>query len=143
MNKVHLACLFGALFCLSGCNRVPYELAPVHGTVMIENKPFAQGSVVFSPIAKGEEARVGKVGYGRLQPDGRYRLSCYGKDDGAVVGDHWVTIINLDEDNMPEGIPEFASIRVPEQKTVVAGKDNEINISLTKAEVRKYREDDR
>ncbi len=143
MGKRWFGCMFAVLLSMSGCNRPPYDLAPVHGTVTIENEPFAQGSVVFAPIAKGEETRIGKVAAGRLQPDGKYRLSCYRKDDGAVVGEHWVTIINLDEDNMPKGIPEFASIRVPEKKVVSAGKDNEINISLTKAEVRKYREDDR
>jgi hypothetical protein len=128
---------------VAGCNRSPYELAPVSGRVTINDKPLFQGSVVFSPVAKGEEANAGKAATGRLQEDGTYRLTTYNKFDGAIVGEHWVTIINLDEENLPEGVPEYARIRVPERKVVAAGQENEINILLTRDEVRKYREDDR
>jgi len=133
----------GWLLIVSGCGRTPYEVAPVSGFVTIDNKPLYQGSIVFAPVAKGEDANAGKVASGRVQPDGKYRLSTYEENDGAIVGEHWVTIINLDEENLPEGVPEFARIRVPNKKVVESGKDNQIDISLTREEVRKYREDDR
>jgi hypothetical protein len=128
---------------LAGCNSSRYEVAPVHGLVKLNDKPFPQGSIVFSPVAKGEDANPGKPGTAKIQEDGTYRLSTFSKDDGAVLGEHWVTIIAHDEDNLPDGVPEFARIQVPEKKTVTAGKDNQIDISLSREEIRKYREDDR
>jgi hypothetical protein len=62
-------------------------------------------------------------------------------NDGAVVGEHWVTILNVGED-LPDGVPEFARVTLPERVTVVSGKDNEIDIKPSRDIVRKYREDD-
>jgi hypothetical protein len=138
------ACIGVISLCvLGGCNGSPYEVAPVRGLVKLNDAPFPQGSIVFSPIAQGEDANPGKPGTAKIQPDGSYQLSTFSKGDGAVVGEHWVTIINHDEDNMPDGVPEFARIQVPEKKMVAAGKDNQIDIVLSREEIRKYREDDR
>jgi hypothetical protein len=140
---------FAGLSCLTlavafgGCNHSPYEVAPVRGIVKLNGKAFPQGGVMFAPIAKGESAIAGKPGVGRIQADGSYQLTTFEKNDGAIVGEHWVTIINHDEDNMPDGVPEFARIQVPEKKIVEAGKENQIDISLSREEIRKYREDDR
>jgi hypothetical protein len=98
---------------------------------------------MFSPVAKGDSVNAGKAAVGRIQPDGTYTLTTFEDADGAIVGEHWVTIVNHDEDNMPKGVPEFARIQVPEKKVVVAGQDNQIDISLSRDDVRKYREDDR
>jgi hypothetical protein len=133
-----------AMLCvLSGCGQSSYELAPVLGRVMLNGAPFPQGGVMFAPVAKGDTTNAGKHAVGRIQPDGSFQLTTFETNDGAIVGEHWVTIINHDEDNMPDGVPEFARIQVPEKKVVVAGKDNQIDISLTREEIRKYREDDR
>ncbi len=126
---------------VAGCNRSPYELAPVHGTVTVEGTPLFQGKVLFSPIAKGDNVNPGRPAFGKLQSDGTYRLTTFKKNDGAVVGEHWVTIINVEED-LPDGVPEFARVTVPARIVVVAGKDNQIDITLTKPDIRKYREDD-
>jgi hypothetical protein len=98
---------------------------------------------MFAPIAAGESAISGMPGVALILADGSYHLTTFQKNDGAIVGEHWVTIINHDEDNMPDGVPEFARIQVPEKKVVEAGKENQIDIDLTREEIRKYREDDR
>jgi hypothetical protein len=115
----------------------------VRGKVLLSNKPLPQGAIMFAPLAQGENASAGKAGVGRIQEDGTYTLTTYEKGDGAVVGEHWVTIVNHDEDNLPDGVPEFARIQVPEKKVVVAGKENQIDITLSSDEIKKYREDDR
>jgi hypothetical protein len=140
LNVILHLLLIGSMI---GCNRSPYDVAPVSGTVMLNDRPFPQGSVTFAPIAKGESPNVGRPGVGRIQPDGSFRISTFATNDGAIVGEHWVTIINHDEDNMPDGIPEFARIQVPEKKVVAAGKDNQFDIHLSRDEIIKYREDDR
>ena len=128
---------------VSGCGESPYVVAPVRGKVLLNNKPLPNAGIMFAPIAKGESANAGKIAVGRIQEDGAYELSTYGKADGAVVGEHWVTIVNHDEDNLPDDVPSFARIQVPEKKIVVAGKENQIDITLSSAEIKKYREDDR
>jgi hypothetical protein len=128
---------------LSGCGGPDYEVAPVRGIVKLNDKTLQQGGIMFSPVAKGDTANVGRAATGRLQPDGTYTLTTFEKGDGAIVGEHWVTIVNHDEDNLPDGVPEFARIQVPEKKVVVSGKENQIDIILSRDDVKKYSEDDR
>ena len=125
---------------LPACNRSTLELAPVHGKVMIDSKPLFQGKVMFAPVAKGDSVRPGKPAWGNIQPDGTFRLTTLKKDDGAVVGEHWVTIMNSDE-KLPKGVPEFARLIVPKKATVAANNDNEINFAFSSSDVKKLAED--
>ena len=143
MAKLSLPLTLVALCTFCGCGGSPYEVAPVRGVVTLNDKPFTQGGVMFAPLAKDDDANSGKSAVGRIQADGTYTLTTFEKNDGAVVGEHWVTIVNHDEDNVPKGVPEFARIQVPEKKVVAAGKENQIDITPTRDEIRKYREDDR
>jgi hypothetical protein len=129
------------LLLAAGCNGGHFELAPVHGTVTVDDIPLAGCNVRFAPIAKGDDVHPGKPAYGRIQTDGKYRLTTRQANDGAVVGEHWVTIMNV-QDDLPDGVPEFGRITVPEKATVISGQENEVNIKLTKEVVRKHREDD-
>lgn len=143
MVKTSWTLLVTAFCFLCGCGGSPYEVAPVHGVVKLNDTVLPQGGIMFSPVAKGESINPGKAAVGTIQSDGTYTLTTFRDQDGAIVGEHWVTIVNTDEENLPDGVPEFARIQVPEKKVVVAGKKNQIDISLTRDEVRKYREDDR
>ena len=126
---------------LAGCGKESFDLAPVHGNVSVDGKPLFQGKVMFAPTAKGER-NPGKPAWGDIASDGGFRLTTFKKDDGAVVGDHWVTIINSDEE-LPEDVSEFARIMLPKTVSVTAGKDNQIDIKTTSEIIEKYREDDR
>jgi hypothetical protein len=128
------------LLVLMGCGQ-PHELAPVHGTVTVDDVPLFQGSVVFTPVARPEGGHPGRVAVGRINADGQFRLRTYDKDDGAIVGEHWAMVINTEEE-LPDGVPEFARVMAPNKFTVEPDMDNEIDIKFTKAEVRKHREDD-
>jgi hypothetical protein len=125
---------------LPGCNRSSFELAPVHGRVTIDNKPLFQGKVMFAPVAKGNGVNPGKPAWGNIQPDGTFRLTTYKNDDGAIVGEHLVTIMNSDE-KLPTGVPAFARLIVPKKATVVANNDNEINFTFAGSDVKKFAED--
>jgi hypothetical protein len=74
-------------FLISGCgsNR---DLAKVVGTITFDGKPLSGATVTFQPVS-GQ-----RVGMGKTNSDGRYALSTYGVDDGTVVGDHRVTVVN-------------------------------------------------
>jgi hypothetical protein len=128
-----------------GCGKSPYELAPVAGAVQIDGKPFTEGKVMFAPIAVGEDRKAGRAAFGRLAADGSYSLGTYEPDDGAVVGDHWVTIIRIKPESgepthppAPPGQRQFTRIGVPRKVTVVAGQGNRIDIRLTRQEVNRF-----
>ena len=143
----------GAAACLmavvsAGCQRSPYELAPVHGTVTIDGRPVSQAKVMFAPVENAENAaNPGKPAFGLLRENGSYKLTTYENDDGAVVGKHWVTLVNLTRKaekqqlvvrRAPNIVPTFTRLTVPQQVTVAAGQENQIDIKLSAKEVAQY-----
>jgi hypothetical protein len=119
-------------------------LAQVSGKVTIDGRPFAEGKVMFAPLAKGEDRKSGRAAFGRLSADGSFTLSTYEQDDGAVVGEHWVTLIHIKPElaggSPPQrsGAPAFDRLAVPRKVTVVAGQENRIDIQLTGSEVAQF-----
>jgi hypothetical protein len=140
-NLIYAHCLI-AISMVTGCADSSFDVAPVHGKVTADGKPLFQGKVMFAPVSKGDVANPGKPAWSKINEDGTYRLTTFKTDDGAVVGEHWVTVINSEED-LPEDVPEFARLMLPERRTVVAGKDNQHDIALTSAIIEANREDDR
>jgi hypothetical protein len=64
--------------------------------VFADGKPLAGGRVEFSPVqnALGPPARA------QIQPDGSFRLGTYRPDDGAVEGEHRVSVMPPLPDNL-------------------------------------------
>jgi hypothetical protein len=132
-------CLF------NGCSRSPYELAPVEGVVTIDNQPMTGAKVMFAPVARGENRNSGKPAFGVLSTDGTFKLTTYREDDGAVVGDHWVTIIRV-EPNGHNGATTgsnptnatFNRLSVPTKVNVQAGQQNHVSIKLTAVDVKRF-----
>lgn len=129
-----------------GCGRSSYELAPVRGTVTIDGVPLSQAKVMFAPVEVGDNPNPGKPAFGILQDDGSFALTTYEQDDGAVVGEHWVTIIKLDGNsgaatlvsNQPRNVPTFTRLTVPQKVTVIPGQENQIDLKLTTQDVARY-----
>jgi hypothetical protein len=124
----------------AGCSKSEFDLAPVAGRVTIDGQPFTQGKVMFAPIASGESREAGKPALGRLGPDGSFILGTYEPDDGAVVGEHWVTVIyNKPKDGAAAAPPPgFSRVSVPQKVIVAAGQENRIDVALTGDEIKKY-----
>jgi hypothetical protein len=61
-------------------------------------------------------------------------------DDGAIVGDHWVTVIyNKPKDgNAAAPPPGFSRVTAPQKVSVAAGQDNRIDVALTREMIAKY-----
>ena len=134
---------------ISGCNSPPYEVAVVKGVVKFDGKPLTEGSVTFSPLASGENKKVGKPAFADLMPDGSFTLSTYSLFDGAVVGIHRASIsTGADEsytyDEKGNRVPvvtdvPFGHVSIFNRKfEVKAGEENEFTIELTKEYVAKY-----
>ena len=131
-----------------GCGGPPHEVAPAHGTVTIDGRPFTHGKVMFAPLS-GDGVHPGKAAMGLLQPDGSFVLSTYGNDDGAVVGEHSVTIISIQPTAAPSPAtsaetgpakdePKFKRARAPGTFQVIAGQDNHFDIKLLRQDVTRY-----
>jgi hypothetical protein len=74
----------------AGCGDGRPKRVPVAGQVLIDGKPLTFGSVQFVPP-------TGRPSQGELDSQGRFRLSCYEKNDGAVLGTHQIAIISAKE----------------------------------------------
>jgi hypothetical protein len=66
-------------------------LGKVHGYVTYGGKPVTSGSVIFTPVA-GTGGGTGQVATGQLGSDGSYSLTTFDEGDGAILGQHAVTV---------------------------------------------------
>ena len=115
-----------------GCNQSKYEISPVSGIVKVANQPLAGAKVLFAPVAKEGSAEGGKPAFGRTESDGSFHLTTYQDGDGAIVGEHWVTIFVPAQAPSKEANAEIEYKRraVPQKQIVSAGQDNVIDIAL-------------
>ncbi len=77
------------LMTVSGCGRnddLP-ETASTEGTVSWQGQPVAGATVAFSPESGG------KIASAKTDEDGHYELTTFEPYDGAIVGQHAVTIV--------------------------------------------------
>ena len=129
-----------------GCQKSPYQLAPVHGKVSIDGQPLSQAKVMFAPLEVGDNPNPGKPAFGLLQSDGGFALTTYKENDGAVVGEHWVTVIRLAKkatnvasaSTAPQSKLKFSRLTVPYKVNVAPDEDNQIDIKLTSQDVARY-----
>ena len=70
---------------ISGCGDGRAERAPVSGKVTMNGQPLTFGTVQFWPV-EGRPAR------GEINKDGTYTLTTFDPGDGAVLGEHTVTV---------------------------------------------------
>ncbi len=72
----------------------PYGTVPVRGVVTCNGKPVANGVVNFTPMPDQGRAdgNRGRVALGKTDSEGRFKLTTYHNDDGALIGRHTVTV---------------------------------------------------
>lgn len=105
---------------LSGCSGERFQPVPVSGTISCGGKTLVSGIVFFTPLEKDEKGISGKSAGGRVSPEGKFVLSTYGNNDGAMPGRH--RVVWVPEDDTPEApkqkvscAPEsFAEVEIPE-----------------------------
>jgi len=72
---------------LSGCSgRDASETIPVEGSVLLDGKPLEDATVAFIPKASGHPAA------GKTNAQGKFTLSTFAVNDGAIPGQHTVLI---------------------------------------------------
>jgi hypothetical protein len=117
--------LVGLVGVLTLCGCGSSSIAPVTGRVTCKGKPVAEASLTFSPAPKTKgDQEPGKPATGFTDAEGIYVLSTYRNLDGALLGNHNVTVV-LDDTN---------PARCPRQKQLtleVKPGANEFNIELS------------
>ena len=84
--------LYLILICGSiGCGGNPHpELRKVSGTVTFEDEPVAEATVAFY------RDKSSRLATGRTDERGRFQLSSYDANDGAVPGEHTVVVTKVE-----------------------------------------------
>src|SRR5262245_38305869 len=59
----------------------------VEGVVLLDNEPVAEATVLFIP-----EGGTGQPAHGMTDENGKFRLSTFEENDGALAGDYKVTV---------------------------------------------------
>jgi hypothetical protein len=92
---------------LGGCSRAPKHppTAPVHGTVTYHGKPVEGAQVAFLCSQAGGRPAIGKT-----DAEGRYTLSTFGVNDGALIGRHSITISKFVFDRRAEATGKKSSL---------------------------------
>ena len=83
----------------AGCGGagVKHPTFPVKGTVTYKGQPVPRGTIRFNPADMELPTARGTIG-----PDGSFVLETYAEGDGAVAGEHVVTV-----EAWTEEVPEF------------------------------------
>ena len=79
--------LSAILSAVGGCGRP--QTAPVSGTITVDGAGVGPGTVIFLPA---EGSRFTDSAMGHFGADGRYQLSTFSSDDGAILGTHRVIV---------------------------------------------------
>jgi hypothetical protein len=109
---------------LAGCANNDGKTAVVHGKVTYKDRPVPNGTISFIP-AEGRSAT------GEIQPDGSYTLSTFRKGDGAILGQHKVVIVAMED--MSKRLPEA---RNPMPPSIVPLKYTSLATSDLRADVK-------
>ncbi len=123
LSRIGLALLVGITLGSFGCGGpapTGAPTSPVKGRVTFQGKPVTKGTITFEPEGAGKEAS------GEIQADGTFVLTTYKKDDGAVLGNHRVSVANAGK-----SVPvKFASFQTSHIEMEVSEGKTEYNIDL-------------
>ncbi len=133
MSRCHCLQLQATLCCvlalgITGCGEEHPGIVPVSGVVMIDGQPLKAGQVQITP--QGHRASVGKI-----EKDGKFRLSCYELYDGVLVGTHAATVTavqQVDERSNRWFAPKkYATRATAELWVTIDGPTDDLQLELT------------
>lgn len=127
--------LIGTVLGFCGCSPNTYGIKyqPVSGRVTLDGEPLAGATVVFAPSAEG--MRSGRPSIGETDEEGEFFLTSISGVDGAVVGEHAVSISTakvdqntqemISKESLPAKFNEKSELRftVPDDGTSAANFD--------------------
>ncbi len=130
--------LFGVM--AAGCSSQPEPTYPVHGVVRLDGETVTHGNVMFESMVTGDRQSQYSA-RAVIGPDGAYRLTTFGDEDGAVAGRHRASVYVPD---MAAGdVPgpqrlltpaEYARLETSGLEFEVGRDDNQIDLELSSKE---------
>ena len=119
---------FAVMLFAPGCGDGRPARVPVSGQVLLDGKPLTIGSILLVP----EGARPSS---GTLDEQGRFSLTCYTSNDGAVPGQHAVAVVaskQIGENAVRWLAPKkYADPRTSGLKAQIVGPTKALKIELT------------
>jgi hypothetical protein len=116
-----------------GCSDAQqYQTVPVSGVITCKGVPVANAMVNFTPLQQEDRAQgqPGRVALGMTDKEGRFTLTTYENNDGAIVGRHTVTVgFNADAETGRDPNRTFPC-RDSSKEVTVEGGMGEIKIEL-------------
>ena len=92
---MHLCML--SILCIAiavvGCGKRTLSTIPVEGKVTWKGQPLSSGDIAFHPTQLAEGG-VNRIGIGRLDAEGKFKISTVTHGDGVQPGDYAVVIIS-------------------------------------------------
>jgi hypothetical protein len=113
---------------LVGCWDSRPQRVPVSGVVTIDGQPLTRGNIKFVP--EGGRPSAGKIGQ-----DGRFTLTCYDGNDGAIPGTHRVQVAanRVISDSKIEWFapPDYADFRTSGLEYQIEEPTTDLKVELT------------
>ena len=89
-HRLSLLVLISAILVAPGCNNSP-QTFPVSGTVTFDDgTPLTGGTVEFRNVTTDISKQVNARG--EIGPDGKYQLTTFTPNDGALPGEHQICV---------------------------------------------------
>lgn len=115
-RRLAVLCCLLVLGAATGCGERGPQMAPVKGKVVHKGQPLKFGGVIFQPLNKGA------IAHGEIQPDGTFTLYTHVEGDGAIVGQHLVSVTcyegqNSDTGGNPDKERTLGRLLIPEKFT--------------------------
>jgi hypothetical protein len=111
---------------LAGCDHHPTRV-PVSGLVLIDGQPLGKGNIKFVP-------EIGRPSAGKIGEDGKFTLTCYDGNDGALLGKHRVQVASnrIISDSKIEWFapPEYADFRTSGIEIEISKPVDDLKIEL-------------
>ena len=109
LGLIGIGCLLAAT--MIGCGDGRPATTPVSGVVTFEGQPVRDATVVMMTVAGGRPAT------GVTDEEGRFVLTTFDKDDGAMLGEHVVTVVKKE-------MQIKGTTRVTNQQGDASGRDD-------------------
>jgi hypothetical protein len=112
---------------IMGCGDGRPTRVPISGIVLIDGEPLSRGTVKFVPES-------GRPSFGKIGQDGRFVLTCYDGNDGAIPGKHRVQVSanrGISDSKIEWFAPrKYADFRTSELQVEVTEPADDLRIEL-------------
>jgi hypothetical protein len=117
-GRLAFVMLAAAVVFSTGCDSKRPKTAVVRGKVTYDGRPVPNGTITFIPTS-------GPTATGEIQSDGSYTLTTSRSGDGAVLGQHKVVIVAMQDmsGRLPEERVALPPPIIPEKYTSIATSD--------------------